>query len=61
VSQVYGLTESCGPGCLIVGEDAVNRAGSTGRAFFHTEMRVVEGGGNVRPAKTAKCCFAGAT
>ena len=27
VLQVYGLTESCGPGCLIVGEDAVKRAG----------------------------------
>ena len=49
VSQVYGLTESCGPGCLIVGEDAVNRAGSTGRAFFHTEMRVVDGGGRECP------------
>jgi acyl-CoA synthetase (AMP-forming)/AMP-acid ligase II len=25
VPQVYGLTESCGPGCMILGEDAVKR------------------------------------
>jgi O-succinylbenzoate-CoA ligase len=41
VHQVYGLTESCGPGCLILGEDALSRAGSTGRAYFHTDVRVV--------------------
>ena len=41
VHQVYGLTESCGPGCLILGEDAMSRAGSTGRAYFHTDVRVV--------------------
>ena len=41
VHQLYGLTESCGPGCLIMGEDALERAGSTGRAYFYTELRVV--------------------
>jgi acyl-CoA synthetase (AMP-forming)/AMP-acid ligase II len=41
VHQVYGLTESCGPGCLIIGEDAMTRAGSTGRAYFHTDVRVI--------------------
>ena len=41
VHQVYGLTESCGPGCLILGEDAMSRAGSTGRAYFHTDVRVI--------------------
>ena len=40
VQQVYGLTESCGPGCLLLGQDAVQRAGSTGRAFLHTEVRI---------------------
>ena len=40
--QVYGLTESCGPGCLILGEDAMSRAGSTGRAYFHTDVRVID-------------------
>jgi acyl-CoA synthetase (AMP-forming)/AMP-acid ligase II len=42
VHQVYGLTESCGPVCLILGEDALSRAGSTGRAYFHTDVRVVD-------------------
>ena len=41
VHQLYGLTESCGPGCLIMGEDALTRAGSTGRAYFYTDVRVV--------------------
>jgi O-succinylbenzoate-CoA ligase len=46
IHQVYGLTESCGPACLISPEDAIERAGSTGKAFFHTEVRVVDGAGN---------------
>jgi len=41
VHQVYGLTESCGPGCIIMGEDALTRAGSTGRAYFYTDLRIV--------------------
>jgi acyl-CoA synthetase (AMP-forming)/AMP-acid ligase II len=46
VHQVYGLTESCGPGCLILGEDAMSRAGSTGRAYFHTDVRVIDADGS---------------
>jgi acyl-CoA synthetase (AMP-forming)/AMP-acid ligase II len=46
VHQVYGLTESCGPACVIGAEDAISRAGSTGQAFFHTDIRVVDGDGN---------------
>ena len=42
IHQVYGLTESCGPACLIGSEDAIVRAGSTGKAFFHTDVRVVD-------------------
>jgi O-succinylbenzoate-CoA ligase len=45
VHQLYGLTESCGPGCLIMGEDALTRAGSTGRAYFYTDVRVVDADG----------------
>ena len=45
VHQIYGLTESCGPACLITGEDAIRNIGSTGRAFFHTEVRVVNEAG----------------
>ena len=41
VLQVYGLTESCGPGCLLMGEDGLTRAGSTGRGYFYTDVRVV--------------------
>jgi len=40
--QVYGLTESCGPACLIGSDEAITKAGSTGPAFFHTDVRVVD-------------------
>ena len=40
--QVYGLTESCGPACLMDAENALRKPTSTGRAFFHTEVRVVD-------------------
>jgi acyl-CoA synthetase (AMP-forming)/AMP-acid ligase II len=40
IHQVYGLTESCGPACLVAPEDALVRAGSTGKAFLHTDVRV---------------------
>ena len=46
IHQVYGLTETCGPGCLISPDDALTRAGSTGKTFFHTEVRVVDEQGN---------------
>ncbi|MEM9606928.1 MAG: long-chain-fatty-acid--CoA ligase [Actinomycetota bacterium] len=46
IHQVYGLTESCGPACLIGPDDAIARAGSTGKAFFFTEVRVVDSDGN---------------
>lgn len=46
IHQVYGLTETCGPACLITSADAVTRAGSTGKAFFFTEVRVVDEDGN---------------
>ncbi len=41
IHQVYGLTESCGPACLTEPEDALRKAGSTGKAFFHTDVKVV--------------------
>ncbi|WP_224366390.1 long-chain-fatty-acid--CoA ligase [Hyalangium versicolor] len=41
VHQVYGLTECCGPACLVSPENALARVGSTGKAFFFTEVRVV--------------------
>ncbi len=42
VHQVYGLTESCGPACLIGPDDAVHKVGSTGKSFFHTAVRIVD-------------------
>ncbi len=41
IHQVYGLTETCGPACLVSPDDAIARAGSTGKEFFFTEVRVV--------------------
>ncbi len=41
IHQVYGLTETCGPACTTTPEDALRKAGSTGKAFFHTEVKIV--------------------
>ena len=53
IHQVYGLTESCGPGCLITGEDSLQRVGSAGKAFFHTELRIVDLSGQDVPVGEA--------
>ncbi len=45
IHQVYGLTETCGPACLISPDDALAKAGSTGKAFFHTDVRIVDDAG----------------
>ena len=50
IHQVYGLTESCGPACLISPDEAIAKAGSTGKAFFHTDVRVVDEHGRDIPA-----------
>lgn len=42
VHQIYGLTETCGPACVIDAENALTKIGSTGRAFFHTDVKVAE-------------------
>lgn len=46
VHQIYGLTESCGPACVIDAENALKKIGSTGQAFFHTDVRVVSEDGD---------------
>jgi O-succinylbenzoate-CoA ligase len=53
IHQVYGLTESCGPACLIDAENALAKVGSTGKAFFHTDVRVVDESGRDCAAGTA--------
>ncbi len=45
VHQIYGLTECCGPACVISAENALTKIGSTGRPFFHTEGKVVDDNG----------------
>lgn len=45
VHQVYGLTETCGPACLITSDDAIRKVGSTGRGFYFTDVRVVRSDG----------------
>jgi O-succinylbenzoate-CoA ligase len=61
IHQVYGLTETCGPACLISPEEALAKAGSTGPAFFHTDVRVVDSDGNdVAPGEVGEVLVRGA-
>ncbi|NJN52145.1 MAG: long-chain-fatty-acid--CoA ligase [Gammaproteobacteria bacterium] len=61
VHQVYGLTESCGPACLIDAEHALKKVGSTGKAFFHTEVRIVdEAGKDCAPGEPGEVWVRGA-
>jgi acyl-CoA synthetase (AMP-forming)/AMP-acid ligase II len=60
IHQVYGLTESCGPACLISPDEAIAKAGSTGKAFFHSEVRVIdERGADVPPGGTGEVIIRG--
>jgi O-succinylbenzoate-CoA ligase len=49
IFQAYGLTESCGPGTLLLPEDAEAKVGSCGRPQMHTEIRIVDRDGNTIP------------
>ncbi len=42
VEQLYGLTEACGPGCMLMGKDVAQKVGSAGKPFLFTEVRVVD-------------------
>ncbi len=60
IHQVYGLTETCGPACLIGSDDALAKAGSTGKAFFHTDVRVVdENDVDVQPGEAGEVIIRG--
>lgn len=60
IHQVYGLTESCGPGCIIGPDDAMARAGSTGHAYFHTDIRIInEDGGDCSPNEPGEVLIRG--
>ncbi len=41
IHQIYGLTETCGPACVITSENFHRKLGSTGNSFFHTDVKVV--------------------
>ena len=61
VRQVYGLTESCGPACLMDAQDALRKPDSTGKAFFHTSVRVVnEQGEDCAPGEAGEVLVSGA-
>lgn len=49
IVQGYGLTESCGPGTLLLHVDAAAKVGSCGRPQMHTEAKIVDGEGNIIP------------
>lgn len=49
IFQAYGLTESCGPGTLLLHEDAEAKVGSCGRPQMHTDLKIVDGDGNTIP------------
>ena len=60
VHQVYGLTETCGPACVISPDDAMAHIGSTGKAFFHTEVRIVDlQGADVDPGEPGELLVRG--
>ena len=49
IFQAYGLTESCGPGTLLLHEDAEAKVGSCGRPQMHTDIKIVDSEGNTIP------------
>ncbi len=46
VTQAFGMTEACGAVCMVGPEDGMRKAGSVGKAFFYTELRIVDPDGN---------------
>ncbi|MEM8766340.1 MAG: long-chain-fatty-acid--CoA ligase [Pseudomonadota bacterium] len=53
--QVYGLTESCGPACVMDSANAMRFPDSTGKAFFFTEVKIVgEDGKDCAPGEAGE-------
>ena len=50
IHQVYGMTETFGPGCYLPGHMAAERLGSTGRGYLMTDVRIVDDEGRDVPA-----------
>jgi len=41
VTQAFGMTEACGVVCGLGPEDGMRKAGSVGKAYIHTDLRIV--------------------
>ena len=44
--EIYGLTETCGPTCLMDTDHALTKVGSTGRPFYFTDVKITDEQGN---------------
>lgn len=44
--EIYGLTETCGPTCLMDADHALTKVGSTGRPFYFTDVKITDERGN---------------
>ena len=53
VRQAYALTESCGSACIVDERETKKMVGSTGKAYFHTEVKIIDEGGNDSAANQA--------
>jgi len=49
ITQAFGMTEACGSLCMVGPEDGMRKAGTVGKAYFHTELRIVDPDGNDLP------------
>ncbi|NND69461.1 MAG: long-chain fatty acid--CoA ligase [Halioglobus sp.] len=49
IFQAYGLTASCGPGTMLLHEDAETKVGSCGKPQMHTEVKIIDGKGDTIP------------
>jgi acyl-CoA synthetase (AMP-forming)/AMP-acid ligase II len=45
IHQIYGLTETCGPGCAINADSTLQKMGSAGQSYFHTKVRIMDDSG----------------
>jgi acyl-CoA synthetase (AMP-forming)/AMP-acid ligase II len=50
VTQAFGMTEACGAVCTVGPEDGMRKAGSVGKPFFYTDLRIVDPDGEDLPA-----------
>ena len=60
INEAFGMTETCGPACLLRGTDVADHPGSCGKAFFHTDIRVVdENNSDVKPGEPGEILIRG--